>query len=339
MKVAVTGASGNVGTALLRRLATTRPDWAVTGVCRRPPGPGDLAYDRVRWVSLDLAEPAGEGPLAAALDGVDAVVHLAWLIQPGRDKGLLERTNIVGSRRVLQAASAAGVGQVVCASSVGAYSPGPKGRGVDESWPTDGVPTSTYSRQKAAVERLLDAAAARPDAPTVARIRPGLVFQHDAGSEVARYFLGPLVPHRLVGLRRTQVLPVPDAAVFQVVHADDVADAIERILDRGAGGAFNLAAEPVMTPRHLAEVFRAWRVRVPAGVVRAAAAATYAAHLQPTEPGWVDLALNAPVMSTERAAAELGWASRHDARQVVAQLLDGMRRGAGTRSPALAPDR
>ena len=66
------------------------------------------------------------------------------------------RTNVVGTERVLAAASAAGVGALVCASSVGAYSPGPKDRQVDEGWPTHGVTTSSYSRDKAYQERLLD---------------------------------------------------------------------------------------------------------------------------------------------------------------------------------------
>ena len=61
-----------------------------------------------------------------------------------------------GSRRVFSAAAAAGVPALVYASSVGAYSPGPKDRAVDESWPTGGIKTSFYSRHKAEVEQLLD---------------------------------------------------------------------------------------------------------------------------------------------------------------------------------------
>src|SRR3712207_7272615 len=53
-----------------------------------------------------------------------------------------------------------------------AYSPGSKDRRVDESWPTDGIETSFYSRHKAATERLLDDAEKRyPDLRSV-RLRP-----------------------------------------------------------------------------------------------------------------------------------------------------------------------
>jgi len=84
------------------------------------------------------------------------VVHLAWLIQPSRDLAMLEATNVEGSRRVFAAAAAVGAGTLVHASSIGAYSPGPKDDPVGEDHPTDGIPTSFYSRHKAAAERLLD---------------------------------------------------------------------------------------------------------------------------------------------------------------------------------------
>ena len=58
---------------------------------------------------------------------------------------------------MFDAAARAGVGAIVYASSVGAYSdPAPRTPPVDESWPTEGIETSFYSRDKAAVERILD---------------------------------------------------------------------------------------------------------------------------------------------------------------------------------------
>jgi nucleoside-diphosphate-sugar epimerase len=336
MQVTVTGASGNLGTALLRRLAVDHPTWQVVGVARRRPERGEPAYDRVRWVTADLAGDASAA-LDEAMAGSDAVVHLAWLIQPARDEDLLERVNVGGSRQVFDAVARSRVPHLVHASSVGAYSPAPKTEVVDESWPTDGVPTSSYSRHKVAVERLLDDHAQRPGAAVVARLRPGLIFQQDAGSEVARYFLGPLVPSRLLGARHLPVVPVPDAAVFQVVHAEDVADAVVRMLARQAQGAFNLAGTPVITPHLLAEALGGRRVPVPPRVVRLAASLTWRARLQPTDPGWVDLAMCGPVMATGRARDELDWHAHRDARAALAELLEGMRRGAGTRSKVLAP--
>src|SRR5688500_20192876 len=94
--VAVTGASGNLGTALLRRL--TAPDSGVAevrGLARRRPA--DTApYDRVRWHLADLGEPAAEREIAEFVDGADALVHLAWALQPGRRPDDLHRVNVDG---------------------------------------------------------------------------------------------------------------------------------------------------------------------------------------------------------------------------------------------------
>src|SRR4051812_4746556 len=84
MTVAVTGASGNLGTALLRRLTAPGSGAAeVRGMARRQP-PDVAPYAGVRWYPADLGGPQGEETLAEFMDGVDAVVHLAWALQPGR---------------------------------------------------------------------------------------------------------------------------------------------------------------------------------------------------------------------------------------------------------------
>src|SRR3712207_8041168 len=84
LKVAVTGASGNVGTALLRRLTAPGSGVAeVRGLVRRQP-PSLAPYDAVQWHLTDLGETRREHELTRFLDSVDAVVHLAWAIQPGR---------------------------------------------------------------------------------------------------------------------------------------------------------------------------------------------------------------------------------------------------------------
>src|ERR687890_303073 len=123
LRVAVTGASGNVGTALLRRLTDPASGVAeVRGLARRRP-PDQAPYDAVRWHLADLSSPTSETLLPAFLDGVDAVVHLAWALQPGRQPDRLREVNVDGTRRVVEAAVAAGVAHVVHMSSLGAYAP------------------------------------------------------------------------------------------------------------------------------------------------------------------------------------------------------------------------
>ncbi|HEY0636875.1 MAG TPA: NAD-dependent epimerase/dehydratase family protein [Pseudonocardiaceae bacterium] len=326
MRIVVIGGSGNVGTAVLRRLAASGGHELV-GVSRRAPRPVE-PYAAATWHGIDVSEPDSEDRLVAALRGADAVVHAAWLIQPAHDQNLLRRTNIEGTARIARAVVAAGVPHLVYLSSVGAYAAASKERRVDESWPTDGVPSSVYSRHKAAVEHLLD----RLEGPVVTRLRPGLIMQRAAACEIARYFIGPLVPglvYRAARDGKVPLLPLPSNFVVQFVHADDVARAVELAVLGRVGGAFNLAAEPPLGPRELAELVGARHVPVPGTLVRAAAAATWRLRLQPTAGGWVDLALAAPVMDVTQARDILGWTPTHTAQEAVRELIEGLAEGAG----------
>src|SRR5689334_13506500 len=285
--VAVTGASGNVGTALLRRLTGSGAAEVRALSRRRPP---DVApYSEARWFSADLGEAASEHVLAEFLDGVDAVVHLAWALQPGRHPEALRRVNVEGTRRVVRAAIAAGVEHVVHMSSLGAYAPGASGTRVTEDWPTTGIPSSQYSRDKAEAERAVRELLGRHPEVVGTVVRPTLVLQPEAASEIGRYFLGPV----LLGLGRRLPpplahllpLPLPGLAVA-FVHADDAADALARMLDRRASGAFNLAAVPVVDGDAIAKALGTVRVPMPGVVLRTALSAAFHARLVPTEPGW-----------------------------------------------------
>lgn len=130
MRIVITGASGNVGTALLRRLAGGGHE--IVGVCRRPPDPV-APYDIATWTPLDLAGDDVDESLAPVLADADAVVHLAWGFQPSHDVRYLERVGVGGTRAVVDAARRAGVPHLVHMSSVGAYSPRPGHGRVDES--------------------------------------------------------------------------------------------------------------------------------------------------------------------------------------------------------------
>ena len=333
MRIVITGASGNVGTALLRRLRGAGHD--LVGVCRRPPG-AEPPYDAATWRRLDLADDGAERALADVVDGAAAVVHLAWGFQPSHDVRYLERVGVGGTGAVLRAAQRAGVPHLVHLSSLGAYSPGPDGRRVDESWPTEGVATLAYSRHKVAAERLLDAHERdHPDGTAVARLRPGLIVQRDNGSALLRYGAPAYFPAGV--LRHLPLLPVDRRLVVPVVHTDDVADAVARVLDRRATGPFNLAADPPVTREVIARVLGARPVHLPREFLRAAAALAWHARLQPLDPGWLDLAFAVPLLDTTRARTELGWTPAVPADAALAQAVDGMADAAAAPSPALRP--
>jgi UDP-glucose 4-epimerase len=145
--------------------------------------------------------------------------------------------------------AAAGVPALVYASSVGAYSPGPKDRRVDESWPVEGVRTSFYARHKAEVEQLLDRFEREHPDVRVVRLRPGLIFKREAASGIRRLFAGRLVPSPLLGRGPMHVIPDLPRLHFQAVHSLDVGEGYRLAIVGDVRGAFNVAADPVLDPR------------------------------------------------------------------------------------------
>ncbi len=331
MRVVVVGASGNVGTSLLDALAREERVESVLGVARRPV---ELEVPKVEWAQADVTS----SELAPLFKGADAVVHLAWLIQPSRDPARLRRVNVDGSARVFRAVAEARVKSLVYASSVGAYSPGPKDRRVDESWPVAGVGTSFYGRHKAAVESLLDRFEREHPKTRVVRLRPGLVFKREAASGIRRLFAGPFVPSPLLRPELLRLVPDVPGLSAQAVHSRDVGDAYRLAVVGDARGAFNVAAEPVLDAHEVARAVGARTVRVPAAAARVAVAASYRLRLQPSEPGWIDLALNVPLLDTTRAERELGWRPQRSSIDALLELIEGMREGAGIETPPLASD-
>lgn len=338
MRIVIMGASGNLGTALLARIRRERPDLEVVAVARRIP-PAEPPYETSQWVAVDVTAENAAGRLAGVFRGADAVINLVWGFQPARDPDRLAAVGVGGLTAVLAATREAAVSHLIHMSSVGTYRAGPVGAAgkerVDENWPADGIPTSVYSRQKAAAERLLDRAELERTGPgpVITRLRPGLVLQRAAGSSLLRYGAPGLLPSWAPAL--LPVLPVGRSLTVPVVHADDVAAALLAAVDRRAAGAFNLASEPPITGVDVADRLRAWSVDLPPSVVGRAARLAFAARVSRIDAGWIDLAYAVPLLDTTRARTVLGWRPEHGALDALDEVLAGVRSADATASPVL----
>ncbi len=327
----MTGATGNIGTATVRALAAAPEVAAITGIERRPAG---VPPPKTEYVAADVARD----DLTPLLRDADTVVHLAWLFQPTHRPDVTWEANVLGSLRLFEAAAAAGVSTLVVASSVGAYSPAADDSPVSEDWPTHGWPGAAYPREKAYVERCLDSFERAHPEIRVVRVRPGFVFQRAASTEQRRLFAGPFVPGSLVRPGLVHFLPDIPGLRFQVVHANDLADAMRRCVLRPVSGAFNIAADPPVDPRLLARLLRARLVPVPAGLLKPALTAAWRMHLLPATPGLFETVLRLPTMDTARARSELDWRPDWSAAETMEEFLRGLRHGEGADTPPLAPD-
>ncbi|MGW0336365.1 SDR family oxidoreductase [Streptomyces sp. NPDC003011] len=323
-RIVVTGATGNVGTSVMRLLSEDPRVESVRGLARRLP---DWELPKTQWSAVDLASDRTD--LVKEFEGADAVVHLAWAFQPTHDPATTWRTNVLGSMRVFDAVATAGVPALVHASSVGAYSPGPKDRAVDENWPTHGWPDAAYCREKAYLERALDTFERDHPAVRVVRMRPAFLFKRESASEQRRIFGGRFLPGPLARPDLLPFLPDIPGLRVQALHTDDAAKAYQLALRTNVDGPFNLAGEPTVDVELLGEMLGARPVRLPRTAARSAIAAAWGLHLLPASPHLFDAVLRLPLMDCSRARTELGWIPEHTATEVLEEFLHGMQQGAG----------
>lgn len=355
LRVVVVGATGNVGTSVVQALADDPQVGSVLGIARRVPG---WSPPKTTWAGADIGrqdggwqdggnggqdvrrqqglQDGGEDTLVRLFKGADAVIHLAWLFQPSHRPVTTWRTNVLGSLRVFRAVAEAGVPALIHASSVGAYSPGPKDRQVDESWPTHGWPEAAYCREKSYLERALDSYEREHPGIRVVRMRPGFLFKEESATEQRRLFAGPFLPQRLVRPGLVPLVPDLPGLRFQALHTDDAAEAYRLAVTGTARGAFNLAAGPVVDAEMLAGLLDARVVRMPLRPVRTALAAGWHSHLLPASPQLFDAVLRMPLMYSGKARQQLGWSPRWTADEAVAAFLTGLRNVAGMDTPTLA---
>lgn len=326
MRIVVTGATGNLGTSVLRKLRADPDVRQLVGVARRRPA---STPPKTTWIAADVAR----ADLAPVFEGAAAVIHLAWALQPARDEEARWATNITGTTRVLDAVRRAGVPTVIAVSAAAAYAPADGDAAVTEAAAIGGVPTSSFSRHKAAVEVVLDHFEAHHPHLRVVRLRPGVILKREAAGTVRSAFLGPLLPTRALRGGRLPLIPDVRGARLQAVHSFDVADAVRlALLHPGARGAYNLVAPPVLDARQVRLALGGRTVRVARAAARAALDAGYRLGAHPTEPGWLDLAVQAPEVDATRARAELGWVPAFSATAALEELLGGL----ASAEPAIA---
>ena len=288
----------------------------------------------------DVRDPAA---LREAFDAADVVVHLAFLITGAAPAGELRAVNVEGTLNVFRAAAAAGARRFVYASSVAAYGFHPDNPvGMTEDWPVRPAARLFYAKEKAELEHLLQAEAARLEAagsagPALYLLRPPVVLgPHAVGAK--DLLPGPLAPlgrrlatlaARAVRAGRVPRLPVLLPSMpFQCVHEDDLGDALLRcVVASGPPGAYNVAADGILTSADVAREFGLLPLSLPAGPMQLAARAAAALPFLPPAAQWVEAASHPAIMDTARAKNELGWAPRYTALESLQDTL-------GTLGPA-----
>ncbi len=319
MRVAITGSSGYVGTNLVRRLASA--DWveAVLGVDVRPPSfdyPASATH-----VDHDVRRPLDKLFTDFA---PDAVVHLAFVLEPGRNKAAIRQVDLAGTANALSATASSGAGYFLYFGSTTVYGPHPDNPDwLTEDSPARPLPGFQYAVDKLGAEGLiLEFSGAHPETG-VAVLRGCPVMGPTADNFVSRAFAKRV----LVGMWGYD-------PPMQLLHETDLIDVLELSLRRRVTGTYNIAGDGVVHWSEMAQMLGRPVVTLPAPVLYAMAGATWTLRLQSEAPA-AGLAFikHRWTASTEKIKTELGVRFAHTSSDAWAAYAERL----GRRSARVAP--
>ena len=302
MRYVITGGAGYIGSRLVDFLSR-REDTEKIVVC-------DVAAPRdyVPKTEFEHVDVRDRDGVRATLERAkpDALVHLAFILNPSHDEALMYDVDVNGTHNVLEAAAAAGTQQVLVTSSATAYGAFPDNSvPLTEEDPVRGVSAFSYARDKTESDRICQLWAARYPDRTMTIVRPCIVF-------------GPNVDNYLVRLWTKQPFAADPGTLdnhIQFVHEDDLVEAITALLVGRHAGAFNVAGDGLMTMRECAELIGSPIRRLPLRAYRGLARAMWAARLSEAPPGQIDFALYPWLVSNEKLKRETGWRPHYTSRE------------------------
>ncbi|MFD2093381.1 NAD-dependent epimerase/dehydratase family protein [Blastococcus deserti] len=324
LTVAVTGPTGTFGSGLVPLLQDDDRIARVIGIARRPFDPAERGWTKMEYRQGDVRDPEA---LRAAFEGVDVVVHLAFLITGNASRGTTRSINVGGTLNVFRTAAAAGARRFVYASSVAAYGfHADNPPLIDEEWPTRPADRLFYAQEKAELEELLDREARKHPELALFLLRPPVVLGPNV---VGRKDLlpGPLAPLGRALFSRPRRLPVPVPVLvptfpLQFVHEEDVGRAlVQCILGAGPPGAYNIAGDGVLTAADVAREFGALPIPLPAAPAQATARAFSRLPFLPPVAEWVEAASRPAIMDTTKAREKLGWRPRYTGLEALRDTL------------------
>ena len=228
LRVAVTGASGYIGSRLIRKLQSSEKVEFILATDIRPP---EVDYsDRISFVHQDIGDPFTD---LFANHRINSVVHLAYLLNPGRRREVSRRVNVTGTENVLDACAAADVRHILYLSSTSVYGAHPDNPDfLTEDHPVRPIPGFLYSEDKIESESRLAEFAARNPSVTVTVLRGCPVLGPNSDNFISNAFRKPLLPS-IAGAD-------PD---MQFLHEDDLVAILAACLERRPSGTYNIAGD------------------------------------------------------------------------------------------------
>ncbi len=270
--VAITGASGYIGSRLLRRLEDEEGIRKLVAIDVH--SPTEPIHNMAAY-RMDVAEPIDSALLAHR---VTTLVHLAFITQPGRNRrevNSIRQTNLDTLRSVLESCVRAGVNHVVYLSSYTVYGAHPDNPiPITDSAPLRPLPDFAYGYDKYLSEQILQEFQEQHPDIAVTILRSCVVLGPSANNYVAKAFFRPW----LLGVWNHN-------PPMQFVYENDLARVLTIVVQQRLAGVFNVAGDGVVFYREMAEMIGSRLLMLPAFLAVSLTQLTWNLRIQVDSPG------------------------------------------------------
>ena len=269
LRVAVTGAAGYLGSRLIERLEEGDSVSYILATDIR--APSSTYGERTEFVKLDVTE---RFPTLLAQHDIDAVAHLAYVLNPGRNHDHARKVNVLGTEHLVEACRNSDVAHVVYLSSTSVYGAHPDNpEFLTEDHPVRPIPGFQYSEDKVAAELLLTEYAEERPTTAVTILRGCPVMGPRADNFIANAF------HKAV-LPRVGHADPP----MQFTHEDDLMNIILKCLETRTAGTYNVAGDGTISWTQMAAIMGRRMLRLPPIAWRSLTSLAWELGLQSDSP-------------------------------------------------------
>jgi UDP-glucose 4-epimerase len=309
--VAITGAYSFIGAELIKRLERDRRYYKVLAVDIRKPS---FPLSKTQFHKIDLTLPTADADLAAVWkrEGVDTVVHAAFLSSPTHNNAWAHELESIGTMHVLNACAECQVRKLVVWSQTVVYGAHPANPNfLTEDHQLRGeLSRSRYVKEKVEVERQVQRFRAENPDTIVTTLRTAATLGPVIRNFATRFFERPVAP----------VLMGYDP-VMQLVHERDVVDAFVRAVDLDFPGEFNIVGEGVLPYTTILAMMGKIPVPLPAFLARSLSQALWATQIFDMPPHFLDFLRFLCVADGRKARNVMGFSPRYDIKATINDFL------------------
>ena len=308
--IAVTGAAGYIGQRIIHRMIHEPAIDRVVGIDVRP---SQFIHAKLTFVQQSVNDN---------LDtlfkdyGVEAVVHLAFILRQLRDREQSSKVNIGGASNVLWACEAANVRRIVLMSSSTVYGPHEDNdEMLTEDAPLRPPEHFNYAVDKTKVEWLYRNYATQRPQKQVSILRGCVVM----GPSVDNFITQALNKPMLIAVGR-------DDPPMQFLHEEDLVDLLWRFVSEPHPGTYNVGGPGAVRWSEVCKMAHKRLLRFSSAIAYGITNLTWKLHLQDDSPGvGLDFIRWPWTVSTERVERELGFTFKHTSHEAIEAYISGRR--------------